>query len=454
MLKKIEKNYISLILIHIAIGLAIFLVRPLGKMYLPIVSVLGFLWLLKTENKNNEVLYLCGYIMGGEVIHRMTGDEFIHEFGKYSITFFCLMGLTLSGMSRKASVYLLFLVILLPGIVIGAYTLNIQAAVRKNIIFNVFGPVTLAVASLYCYEKKLTLKEINNLLFVIGLPIVATVFYLLLYNPNIKEVITGTSSNFETSGGFGPNQVSTILGFGSFVFFTRLLLESRKPLFFIVNTLLFFYISFRGLITFSRGGMLTAIFMIVIFLFIVYRSINSRAKNTLIIFLFLSVIAFLGIWTYTSNQTNGLIENRYANKDAMGRVKQSKLSGREEISSSEIEMFMDNPIFGVGVGRGRELRGGFGYEQGVNSHNELTRMLGEHGMFGAVGLFILFIVPIRYYFSKKAANFNIYALPFVVFWLLTLNHAAMRLAAPAFIYALSLLNVYAIDDEKPTLHRE
>jgi len=117
-------------------------------------------------------------------------------------------------------------------------------------------------------------------------------------------------------------------------------------------------------------------------------------------------------------------------------------------------MFKENPVFGVGVGRGRELRGGLGVEEGVNSHNELTRMLGEHGIFGAIGLFILFIVPLRYYFSTKGANFNIYAIPFVIFWLLTLNHAAMRLAAPAFIYALSLLNVYAIDDEEPVVHRE
>jgi hypothetical protein len=34
------------------------------------------------------------------------------------------------------------------------------------------------------------------------------------------------------------------------------------------------------------------------------------------------------------------------------------------------------------------------------------------------------------------------ALSFLIFWLLTINHAAMRIAAPAFVYALSLLKVY------------
>jgi hypothetical protein len=34
-----------------------------------------------------------------------------------------------------------------------------------------------------------------------------------------------------------------------------------------------------------------------------------------------------------------------------------------------------------------------------------------------------------------------FLLCFVLFWLLTINHAAMRIAAPAFVYSLSLLNI-------------
>lgn len=450
---ELKRNYIGLILLHFLIALAIFAIKPLGKMYLPIAAVIGFFWILKNENKNNEVIYVCGYLMGGEVLYRMTGGYFILEFAKYSIFFFCLMGIFFSGMSQKSTIYLVFLVLLIPGVVIGSYTLSLQTDVRKNLIFNVFGPVVLAVSSLYCYDKKLTFKEMNNLLFVIGLPIVATAFYLFLYTPSIKDVVTGTASNFETSGGFGPNQVSTILGLGGFIFFSRLLLESKKPLLFAINLFLFSYISFRGLVTFSRGGMMTSIVMIVVLMFIVYRLINTQAKNIMVTFILISAFAFAGIWFYSSSQTSGLIENRYANKDALGREKKTQLSGREDIMGSEIKMFKENPVFGVGAGRGRELRpGGIGYEKGINSHNELTRMLGEHGSFGLIGLLILFIAPIVFYF-KKDINYNIYTIPFLVFWLLTLNHAAMRLAAPAFIYALSLLKIYTIE-EKPTIHRQ
>jgi hypothetical protein len=75
-------------------------------------------------------------------------------------------------------------------------------------------------------------------------------------------------------------------------------------------------------------------------------------------------------------------------------------------------------------------------------------MLAEHGTLGIVGLLILVITPL-YLFAVDRQN--ILALSFFVFWLLTINHAAMRLAAPAFIYALSLLKVYR---EAPAIHRK
>jgi O-antigen ligase len=113
-------------------------------------------------------------------------------------------------------------------------------------------------------------------------------------------------------------------------------------------------------------------------------------------------------------------------------------------------MFLDNPIFGVGVGKNKEYRL---ETTGVDaaSHNEITRMLAEHGSFGLFALLILFFTPMIVYLNNKQ---NIFVLAFLIFWLLTINHAAMRLAAPAFIYALSLLKVSLTDENKTALSRE
>jgi hypothetical protein len=78
-------------------------------------------------------------------------------------------------------------------------------------------------------------------------------------------------------------------------------------------------------------------------------------------------------------------------------------------------------------------------------------MASEHGALGVLGLLILFATPLFLYLDN---NHNIYLLSFIVFWILTINHAAMRIAAPAFVYALSLLKVVVINEKEPVIHRE
>jgi O-antigen ligase len=143
-----------------------------------------------------------------------------------------------------------------------------------------------------------------------------------------------------------------------------------------------------------------------------------------------------------------LIEKRYSNEDALGRKKENLMTGRENISLHEIDLFLENPFFGIGVAKGAELR----YEESGQiqlSHNEITRMMAEHGTFGILALLILLITPMVMYLNNKQ---NIFVFSCLIFWLLTINHAAMRIAAPAFIYALSLLKIKM--DETPVIHRE
>lgn len=183
--------------------------------------------------------------------------------------------------------------------------------------------------------------------------------------------------------------------------------------------------------------MITGFLMIVLLLLFLYYKSNYRGKVKLNYIIIIIGIAMMGIWSYTSFQTGGLINKRYANQDAAGKVKKSQFTGREDIAQTEINMFFNNPIFGVGVGKGVEVRevqtGVF-----VLSHDEITRMLAEHGSLGILGLLILIFTPLVLYLENK---FNMFLLCFVAFWFLTINHAAMRTAVPAFVYSLSLLNV-------------
>ncbi len=436
-----ERNYILLVLLHIALGIVVFIVPFISKIYCLLIIIGGFFYVIKNKNKNNEVLIVSAYIVGIEVFLRMTGGNILYEFSKYGVIFFLIVGMYYSGFSKYAVPYWIFLLLLIPGIIVATETLNLGTDIRKPIAFNISGPVCLGIASLYTYNRKILFSSLNSILLSLSLPVITITVYLILYTPSIKDVITGTGSNYESSGGFGPNQVSTILGIGMFVFFSRFLLESKSKLLFIINLIIVFNISYRGLTTFSRGGMITGLVMIIVLIFFLNRRIKYHGKVKLNFLILLMSILLIFVWIYSSNQTGGLIEKRYANQDASGRVKESRFTGREEIAENEFQDFLESPIFGIGVAKGIELR----YEQTgliTASHNEISRMMSEHGTLGIIALLIIFITPIILYIDNAQ---NIYMFCFLIFWLLTINHAAMRIAAPAFVYSLTLLKVQ-IDD--------
>jgi hypothetical protein len=440
-MKKEELSYLYLILFHAFIGVLVYVLPFVSKIYTLVILVFGIYFIIKNKNKNNEALIMSAYVVSVEVLLRMTDGMILNEFGKYSIMTFMFLGMIYSGFSNKAILFWLFLLLLVPSIVLSTVSLDFETDIRKAIAFNISGPICLGISSIYCYQRKISFDRLLGVITAFSLPLVAIVVYLFLYTPSVRDVVTGTQSNFETSGGFGPNQVSTILGLGIFIFFVQLLLNSKNKLLQLLNAGLVLVFAFRGIVTFSRGGVVTAVVMVFLILMVLYfqASLNTKPKIGLIIIL--SFLAGLSVWIYSSIQTDGLIDKRYANEDALGRKKLSQLSGREVLIESEFQMFLDNPIFGVGVGKNKELRK---KQTGIDlaSHNEITRMLAEHGSLGLINLMILFFTPIFLFINNKQ---NILALSFLAFWLLTINHAAMRLAAPAFVYALSLLKVYTIE---------
>lgn len=443
-MKKEDLNYLYLIGFHVIIGILIFMMPFLSKIYGYGIYIFWLWYIIKSQNKNDEVLIAAAYIVGSEVFLRMTGGNPLYEITKYGVILFLFVGMYFSGFSKGALPYWIFLILLVPGVIISTFVLDFDTNIRKAIAFNISGPVCLAVASLYTFRKKIALAQMNTILLSLGLPIITCMVYLTLFTPNVREVITGTDSNFTTSGGYGPNQVATILGLGMFIFFSRIILESKSTFQVILNLFIAVNITYRGMLTFSRGGMITGFLMILLLLLFLYIKSNGNGKVKLNYIFAMIGLAMLCIWGYTSFQTGGLINKRYSNQDAAGRVKESRFTGREEVAASEIDMFLKNPIFGVGVGKGAEVRK---EETGIEilSHDEITRMLAEHGSLGILGLTILFFTPLFLYFENK---FNMFLLCFVCFWFLTINHAAMRTAAPAFVYSLSLLNVQLVLPKK------
>ena len=393
------------------------------------------------------VLKGCAYIVGVEVLFRMTSAGIFYESSKYLVILFMFVGMYYNGLSNRSYPYVMFLFLLIPSIVIASMNIGFDSNLRTNVAFVLSGPVCLGISALYCYDKKIKFKQILDVLLFLGLPIVSLTTYLFLYTVSLEDIFRGTASNFAASGGFGPNQVATVLGLGMFVFSVKFFMNSKDVLFKVINLVLFGVMSYRGIITFSRGGVLTAALMIVTFLAIYYYKSNLRNKRIISTSFIAILVASAVIWAVSSNQTSGLIGKRYANQDASGKIKEDVSAGRLDLFIGELEGFISEPFFGVGASGMKELRLA-NQGQVIATHNELSRMLSEHGMLGVVMLLILMFVPLIYRVNNRR-NYFFYA--FLVFWLATINHSAMRIAAPGFIYALALLNVTY---EKRPIHRK
>ncbi len=443
------ETYYKLLVFHVVLAIGIFMFRPLALVYFLFITSFFSYKILMTPKKNKTlyVLFACAYMVGIEVFLRMNGGTFFYESIKYLVTLFCIMGIISNSFSNNSLIYLLYILLLVPGIFVAVTEMGFETNIRKAIAFNLSGPICLGIAAVFCYKRNVRFKHIKYILSAFLLPLVSMTVYLILFTPNLEVAIKGTGSNFMTSGGFGPNQVATVLGIGMFAMAVRFFMSQEKLFNRLIDLVLFGVLSYRALITFSRGGVITAIVMILFFICLYYLKANIKTRFKIKFTLLFFLISMFFIWMFSTMQTAGFIEKRYANEDALGREKQDLTTGRISLAAFEFNEFINNPFFGIGVGKVKEERF---TETGIvaASHNEMSRIVAEHGLFGVFAFLILLITPLVFRLKNKS---NLFFYSFYLFWLLTINHSAMRIAAPAFIYALSLLN---ITYEKTPIHRK
>ena len=442
-----NNRYFELVILHVIIGVLCYFVGIFPRAYFMAMVIYFFVRIiLASRNKKTmEVLTACMYVVGAEVLFRMTNGSIFYESSKYLIILYVLMGMFLKGISGKGYPYFIYLILMVPSILVASSMLGYDLNFRSSIAFVLSGPVCLGVSALFLYDKRISVNQLMSLLAYLSFPVISMTVYLIFYTPNLRDVLTGTESNFAASGGFGPNQVATMLGLGMFCVTVRFFLRSPDLFSKLINAVILIAISYRALVTLSRGGVITAVFMIFTFLVILYaRSAYQQRQKIAMTF---ALFAILGLvtWGFSSSQTSGLLDKRYANQNAIGIEQEDITTGRVDLFMGELVGFLNRPFLGVGASGMKqerlESKGGV-----VASHNEISRILSEHGLLGLFILLILILKPLD--FRSRNQN-NMFFFAFLLFWFATVNHSAMRIAAPAFIYAMALLNIQNV--KKPSI---
>ena len=397
------------------------------------IILLGTYYILgKPDSTGKYPLSFAAYIVGVEVLLRMTGAGLFWEFGKYAVIYFLLLGIIRE--KKKIQIFtpiLYYFFLLLPAIVIVPFnTFNLW---RQDVAFNLSGPATLMLCSMYFFNQTINKKALGHILFYITLPIVSMAVYNILTMPNLAAYHFLPYSDFDTSGGYGPNQVSTTFGLGIAGLILSQVLKLNLTGSKIIDILVLITFFALGLITFSRGGIFATViaFSCAISSYIFHDQKKMKIISKGFGILTVSII----VWMVMVSLTDGVITQRYGlDRNEYGDRFILDLTGRAEIYKIDLEIFIDHIFTGVGPGQAKELREQYGYGQKVAAHTEYSRMLAEHGLLGLLSFLILIAVS-SYQLTKSCSpDTKFIKILFGLLALLTMSHSAMRLAMPSFLY--------------------
>lgn len=438
-------------LAHIVFGYAVSLAPSITFYWGIIILAIGSLDIVLNNNANDRAAKWAAYYVCMEVLLRMTEGNIFWEAGKYGAILLLTIGLLSERLVRPwPKKYFLYFLLLLPSLLVVNFP-NFQIA-REEISFNLSGPFLLTLSAIYFYGRNLSSNAVLKIFRSALLPLLTLLVYLILVTPNLGDIEFGTESNFQASGGFGPNQVSTVIGLAIFLLMVGLFYKSYMVNSLLVDILFMGLFVVRGLATFSRGGMIGAVIGATIL--IGYTAIASRRSSAYAtIFSFLLFAGGSGaiVWNYVNEQTEGRLEYRYEGKNYLTGKQKDITSGRTDIMLTEMSYFYQNPMFGIGPGMGSLLvinKAG----KAAHSHSEYTRLFSEHGMFGVTALLILIIAPLVQIFKLPRTHRPL-PMAIFVFVLFTLSHSAMRLAIPGFFYGLCLITpVFAPKKPRPIQH--
>ncbi len=379
------------------------------------------LWFARNPRRPEVVAYAAAYIVGSEVLWRMVTDALPWESAKYGTTvIFAFALLVREGVKGLLWPALAF------GLLVPSTFVTMSEAhptlVRGMLSFNMSGPLSLAVCAGFFARLELSPSRTLRLFLSLVAPAVAIGTMVVTHIASLDRIAFNYESNFSTSGGFGPNQVSLALGLGALAALWSVLERGcRWPLRCVLFGLVLWF-GTQAALTFSRGGFLGAVVsgaVAVVFL-AGYR--ETRRKLVFIVPV-VAALAYFVIWPTLVEFTDGALAVRYGD---------TGVTGRDELGAQDFELWSDHPIFGVGPGMSASH-----HARGIASHTEFTRLVAEHGTFGALSILMMLSLGFRQVLRAASPRDKGLVASALTWSFLFMLNSAMRTVAPSFMFGLA-----------------
>ena len=414
-----------LLVLHIALA---FIVRPtpqLATAHALVAGLAGCAYALTTKHIR-RIGAVAAYLVGCEVLWRMSKATVFWEYGKYaSAAVFAIALLRVQTKSNRA-IALMYLGLLLPSMLITIMTLTTEEA-RQQISFNISGPLAMTLAVLFFSNTRQTTNEQLATFWAFICPVVGIGALALVSTLTKTDIEFVNASTAATSGGYAANQVSAVLGLG--VLLLLLLATNRSYAWALRLPLLCLAVPLTAqtLLTFARGGIVLAFAGMCVAVFILLRGTRRARISAVIVALIIAVVGRFVVQPRLDEMTRGELSVRYSERSS---------TGRDLLIDSELQLFKENIALGAGPGGATAYRREHGLFEGA-SHTEYTRMLGEHGLLGLLSIICFVMLCIRAVRGALSTEARATSAALVVWAVLFLSIYGTRLAAPALAFGLA-----------------
>ncbi len=384
--------------------------------------------IINKVTRSKTILLLSGYLFGIELIGRMVkASPFVpYQVGSYIMLILFSYGILRLPKTNANTVGKIILLLCIPGFYMIPYDHY------STYFTNSFsGIITLGLAALYFGNQTYTAGDLKDFIKVTVLPIITILVYISFKTPDYTDIEYSLGANFETSGGFGSNQVSTVLGVGACLLLVSYL---KKDMVFkswgILSLVFIGAFLFRGLLTFSRGGIIGSLFAVLLsYLYLSWRINRNIGAGMLRIIAVTAGLYF--IFTFSNQITGGVLSQRYQGETAgtISGTKEKDLnvytSNRSSLAAIEWSIFNQNMFLGVGPGGGYEAREKY-FGTRIASHTEVTRLLAEQGLPGLLIAVIFVFYPLVRIKKSTSREETYYLIAFFSLAIITSFHSGMR----------------------------
>lgn len=365
-----------------------------------------------------------------------------YEMGKYFV-FAILMFLLVTLKIKKGFWGFLLIAFCIPGALLVG-----DARPFNDIVFNLFGLLNMGLGAIVFSNFAISSEQLRRTINIAIWPILVLLVFLIIKTPDLSEVEFELGANSATTGGFGSNQVATILGLGLVLFlihytFNWRFAEKRWVDLFIIGLILFW-----GLLSFSRGGIIGAVLaFIAVNIFSKNRPGYTNPRKLKMSFVIPAVAIFCLVFYVGNIVTDGVLMQRYTGEtDATSRGLATKdlnriTSGRSNILVRDYNIWMDHFVLGVGVGQADDV-GKRDYGDEHIAHVEFSRLLAEHGLFGLFIIIILVFVPLTKTLQERIPIKRSWMLILLTLSLFSTFHSATRTLITPVLFGLAFLNIY------------